>query len=148
MNIEDIKSILPHRPPMLMIDSIDEIQELEHAHGYKAVSINEPYFVGHFPDYAVLPGVFIIEACAQISSVMILIADIYRGKMTYYTRLSKSKFLREVRPGEILELSSKVLTHNENIIMCSVSAKVAGEDVFTGEISLMVVDVFKKGRVS
>src|SRR5580698_5205430 len=72
LDVEQIKKLLPHRPPMLFVERLTDIVAMESATGWKAVSINEPYFQGHFPDYAVFPGVLIVEAMAQTAGALVM----------------------------------------------------------------------------
>lgn len=109
-NILDIQKILPHRPPFLYVDKVINIIKGESATGIKNVTMNEPFFVGHFPQEPVLPGVIIIEALAQTSCVMVgaslgnLIKD---GQVVYFLSIENAKFRQKVGPGDVLELKVK-----------------------------------------
>ena len=146
ISIEGIKKIIPHRAPMLMIDAVDEVRELDYIRGHKAVTVNEPCFSGHFPGYAVYPGIFVIEALAQISSVMILMTDANQGRTTYYSKMAKVRFWGEVRPGDVIDLESNLVGETDGVYLCRTKASVKGQEVFSGEISLLVVDVLEEGE--
>ncbi|MBF6612794.1 MAG: 3-hydroxyacyl-ACP dehydratase FabZ [Chloroflexi bacterium] len=102
-NIE-IQKIIPHRFPFLLVDKIIEMEWGKRAVGIKNVTINEPFFMGHFPDYAVMPGVLIIEAIAQVGAVAVLGMPENRGKLAFFAGLDEVRFKRQVVPGEILRL--------------------------------------------
>ena len=94
LNIDQIKKLIPHRPPILLIDRVENIISDTEATGIKAVSGNEPYFVGHFPDFPVMPGVLIVEAIAQTASVMVAAAtpDFTNEKLVFFTTIEKARF--------------------------------------------------------
>lgn len=140
MNIEQIMEIIPHRYPMLLLDEVDELKTMEYAHGYKAISYNENYFQGHFPQKPVLPGVIIIEALCQLCNVMIVSEEKYKGKIAYYAKLAKSNFFGMVKPGSVLELYAKKKAENGNLVVCETKAMVNGEIMFAGEMTFMVED--------
>jgi 3-hydroxyacyl-[acyl-carrier-protein] dehydratase len=111
LDVEQIKKLLPHRPPMLLVERLTEIVKLESATGWKAVSINEPYFQGHFPDYAVMPGVLIVEAMAQTAGAVVMHGlGIEREKsMVYFMTIEKARFRKPVHPGNMLRMPVKAL---------------------------------------
>ena len=98
LEVEDIKKIIPHRSPMLLIDRVDDINPGVSAVGYKAVSYNEPFFQGHFPDYPVMPGVLIVEAIAQTGAVALLSCEEYKNKLVFLGGINKAKFRKQVIP--------------------------------------------------
>jgi beta-hydroxyacyl-ACP dehydratase FabZ len=108
MDIQRIQEILPHRYPFLLVDRIDEM-ESERIVGTKNVTINEPFFIGHFPDFPVMPGVLIVEAMAQVAGVLVLsqIED-RRNKIVLLASVEEAKFRRPVRPGDQLRIEMKV----------------------------------------
>jgi 3-hydroxyacyl-[acyl-carrier-protein] dehydratase len=108
LNIDEIKKIIPHRPPMLLIDRIDELQPCKYGIGIKCVSMNEPYFLGHFPGKAVMPGVIILEALAQTGAVVMLSKEENAGKLVYFGAMDKVKFKRQVVPGDVLKLEVEI----------------------------------------
>ena len=104
LNIEQIKEILPHRHPFLLVDRIDELEAGKRAVGTKCVTYNEPFFAGHFPQEAVMPGVLIIEALAQVGAVAILADEKNKGKIAFFGGINKAKFKQKVVPGDVLTL--------------------------------------------
>ena len=94
LNIDQIRKLIPHRPPMLLIDRVENIILDKEAMGIKAVSFNEPYFVGHFPDFPVMPGVLIIEAIAQTASVMVAVStpNFTSGKLVFFTTIIRNAY--------------------------------------------------------
>lgn len=109
LDIEQIKEIIPHRYPFLLIDQVEEVIEGEKAVGYKNVTVNEPFFQGHFPDYPVMPGVLITEALAQIGAVAMLKKEENRGKLAFFTGIDKCRFKRQVKPGDRLKLEVEIV---------------------------------------
>ena len=111
MEIDEIKTILPHRYPFLLVDRVTEITP-EYIKGYKNVTANEEFFNGHFPDFPVMPGVLIIEALAQISGILGILkmkddGTYKEGQKTLFTGINNVKFSAPVRPGDRLELESQ-----------------------------------------
>lgn len=113
LDIEEIKKILPHRYPFLMVDRIIEIDPLKYAKGYKNLTYNEEFFQGHFPNEPVMPGVLQIEALAQVGACAILYHDDYKGKTAYFVSVNKAKFRKKVVPGDKLILEC-TMTHFSN----------------------------------
>ncbi len=109
LNINEIKKIIPHRSPFLLIDRILEIEPGIRGIGRKCVSYNEPFFPGHFPEEAVMPGVLIIEALAQVGAVICLSCEEFKGKTVYFGGISDAKFKRKVVPGEVLRLEVELI---------------------------------------
>lgn len=99
MNIQEIKEIIPHRYPLLLIDRVEEMVEGERIIAKKNVTINEPFFQGHFPEEPVMPGVLIVEAMAQAGAVALLSLEQFKGKTAYFGGLDKAKFRRKVTQG-------------------------------------------------
>jgi 3-hydroxyacyl-[acyl-carrier-protein] dehydratase len=104
LNIDQIKEIIPHRYPFLLVDKILELEEGKRSVGIKNVTANEEFFNGHFPDYPVMPGVLIIEALAQVGAVAMLIKDENRGRLAFFAGIDNCRFKRQVRPGDQLKL--------------------------------------------
>ena len=116
-NYEQIKELLPHRYPFLLVDRILEINEDGNKKiiiAEKCVSGNEPFFQGHFPTHAVMPGVLILEAMAQAGACYVLGLDEYKGKLVFFTGADSVKWRRQVVPGDVLrfELSIEDIRHN------------------------------------
>ena len=99
LSTQEIQELLPHRYPFLMVDRITELEPGARAVGLKNVSINEPFFQGHFPGYPIMPGVLIVEALAQVGSVALLSLEQNRGKVGYFAGIDSFRFRRPVRPG-------------------------------------------------
>ena len=104
LNIQQIMEILPHRPPFLLVDRITGGEPGVWAQGIKCVTVNEPFFAGHFPGYHVMPGVLIMEALAQVGAVAILSLPENKGKLAFFGGIKNARFKRQVVPGDVLEL--------------------------------------------
>lgn len=109
LDIKEIKKILPHRSPFLLIDRIIEIEPGKRAIGRKCVTYNESFFAGHFEDEPVMPGVLIIEALAQVGAVICLSMEEYTGKTVYFGGIDKAKFKNKVTPGDVLTLEVELI---------------------------------------
>ena len=109
LDITAIQQILPHRYPFLLVDRILEVEEGKKVVGIKNVSMNEPFFQGHFPNYPVMPGVLIIEAMAQVGAVAILSMPAFAGRIALLAGIDKARFRRQVVPGDILRIEVEVL---------------------------------------
>src|SRR5579862_6373874 len=126
LDIQAIRDILPHRYPMLLVDRIEELEE-ERVVGIKNVTANEPFFVGHFPDFPVMPGVLITEAMAQVAGVLVLSSIPNRGsKLVLLASVEEAKFRKPVRPGDQLRIEMKVLKRKESIAKMTGTATVDG----------------------
>ena len=106
---EEIKKILPHRYPFLMVDKAEVTEAGKKATGYKNVSGNEPFFQGHFPQEAVMPGVLIVEAMAQVGAIAVLSLDEFKGKIAYFTGIKLAKLRQKVIPGDILKMEVEIV---------------------------------------
>lgn len=104
LNIEQIQEIIPHRYPFLLVDKIVEMEVGKRAVGIKNVTINEPFFQGHFPQYAVMPGVLIVEALAQVGALAVLSMEENKGKLAFFAGIDHLRFKEQVRPGDTLIL--------------------------------------------
>lgn len=104
MEISEIFEVLPHRYPFLLVDRVAEVEPGKRAVGIKNVTINEPFFQGHFPGHPVMPGVLIIEAMAQVGAVALLSAPENRGKLGLFAGIDGARFRRQVVPGDQLRL--------------------------------------------
>lgn len=110
LNSNQIQEIIPHRYPFLLVDRIIELEAGVKAVGIKNVSVNEPFFQGHFPQEHIMPGVLIIEAMAQVGAVAILSLPQYQGKIAYFAGIKEAKFRRKVFPGDTLRLEITLVT--------------------------------------
>ena len=104
LDIKQIMEIIPHRPPFLLIDRVLEMEEGKRVVALKNITMNEPFFAGHFPQEPVMPGVLIVEALAQAGAVGLLSIPEYKGKIAYFGAIDKVKFRRKVVPGDTLRL--------------------------------------------
>lgn len=138
LNSEQIKQILPHRYPFLMIDRAEIIENGKLAKGYKNVSVNEPFFQGHFPQEAVMPGVLIIEAMAQLGAIAVLSLDQFKGKIAYFTGINNAKFRQKVIPGDKLELEVEIVRMRSSLGIGAGKAFVNGVLVCEAEISFAI----------
>ena len=109
LDINEIQKILPHRPPMLLVDRIIEIDPMKSATGIKNVTMMEDFFRGHFPDHPIMPGVLILEAMAQVGGVMMLYPEENRGKLALFGGMENVKFKRQVVPGDQLVTKSHIV---------------------------------------
>ncbi len=138
LNISQIMEILPHRQPMLLIDSVEEIEYGVRAVAKKCVSFNEPFFAGHFPEEPVMPGVLIVEALAQTGAVAILGKDENSGKTAYFASINSAKFKRKVVPGDILTLETEIIKVKGPIGVGKATAKVGDEIACIAELTFAV----------
>ncbi|MBI5286680.1 MAG: 3-hydroxyacyl-ACP dehydratase FabZ [Deltaproteobacteria bacterium] len=116
IDINEILKILPHRYPFLLIDRIIELEEGKMAKGIKNVTINEPFFQGHFPGHPIMPGVLIIEAMAQVAGILAFKSAGVENKVVYFMSIDKAKFRRPVLPGDRLEVVLEVIKNRNNTI--------------------------------
>ena len=108
LDIKQIQEIIPHRHPFLLIDRILEVEVGKRAVGMKNVTMNEPFFAGHFPGFPVMPGVLIVEALAQVGAVAILMAEEHRGKIAMFAGIDEFRFRGQVVPGDTLRLEVEI----------------------------------------
>lgn len=134
LNIEQIKEIIPHRYPFLLIDKILEVEEGKRAVGIKNVTVNEPFFQGHFPDYPVMPGVLIVEALAQVGAVAILKAPANKGKLVLFAGIDKVRIRNQVKPGDTLELTVEITRLKGPVGKGHAVARVDGKVALEGEL--------------
>jgi 3-hydroxyacyl-[acyl-carrier-protein] dehydratase len=104
LDVQQIKEIIPHRYPFLLVDRILEVEDGQRAVGIKNVTANEEFFNGHFPDYPVMPGVLIVEALAQVGAVAMLKKEENKGRLAFFTGIDNCRFKRQVKPGDQLRL--------------------------------------------
>ncbi|MCL2096039.1 MAG: 3-hydroxyacyl-ACP dehydratase FabZ [Oscillospiraceae bacterium] len=137
-NQEQIKEIIPHREPFLLIDYIEEYKERESVTAIKKVTGEEDFFRGHFPGYKVMPGVLILEALAQAGAFIVLNIDEYRGKIAFFAGADEVKWRRRVVPGDILRLCVKVEKIKFNMGIAYAEAFVKDEIACSARIKFAV----------
>ncbi len=138
LNIEQIKEIIPHRYPFLLIDRITEMVVGESAVAIKCVTANEEFFNGHFPQKPVMPGVLIIEALAQTGAVAILSEPENKGKIALFGGIKNARFRRQVVPGDVLTLSCKIIRRRGPVGVGEAVATVNGEVAVTAELTFAI----------
>jgi 3-hydroxyacyl-[acyl-carrier-protein] dehydratase len=140
LDILEIRDILPHRYPFLLVDRILEL-EPERIVGIKNVTVNEPFFVGHFPDFPVMPGVLIVETMAQVAGVLVLsqIPD-RKNKLVLLASVEQAKFRRPVRPGDQLRIEMKLTRRKATIAKMHGTATVDGLVVAEAEMMCKLAD--------
>ncbi|MFO1247988.1 MAG: 3-hydroxyacyl-ACP dehydratase FabZ [Alphaproteobacteria bacterium] len=141
LDVEQIKKLLPHRAPMLLVEKLADIVPAESATGYKAVSINEPFFMGHFPDRALMPGVLIVEAMAQTAGA--LVVHSLSGKASasvYFLTIDNARFRKPVVPGDLLRMPVKKMRQRGPVWKFSGQAFVGDDLCAEAEFSAMIHD--------
>jgi UDP-3-O-[3-hydroxymyristoyl] N-acetylglucosamine deacetylase/3-hydroxyacyl-[acyl-carrier-protein] dehydratase len=140
-DIRAIMDILPHRYPFLLVDRILEVVPGEKVRGIKNVSINEPFFQGHFPGHPIMPGVLVVEAMAQCGGVLMMsLLEQPETKLVYFSSIDKARFRKPVLPGDQLEFDLKMLRFRRNTCKMVGTATVDGEKVAEAELLAAVVD--------
>ena len=138
LGIEEIKRIIPHRYPFLLIDQILEYEPGKRAKGLKNVTVNEPFFTGHFPGHPVMPGVLIVEALAQVGAVSILSVEANKGKIAFFAGIDGFRFKRQVLPGDQLTLEVEITKSKGPVGKGKAVATVDGQVVAEGELTFAV----------
>src|SRR6201995_1349408 len=139
MDILEIMSLLPHRYPFLLIDRVIEMERKQRIVAIKNVTINEPHFQGHFPDYPIMPGVLMVEAIAQTGGALLLAEIPDRdSKLMVFTSIENARFRRPVTPGDQLRIEVKVLNWRSQMVklegVCTVDGKVASSASFSAAL--------------
>ncbi len=142
MDLLDIQRTLPHRYPFLLVDRITEFVPGQRMVGFKNVTINEPFFMGHFPGHPIMPGVLILEALAQVSAILAYKSEALdpEKQIAYLMAIDGAKFRRPVVPGDRLQLEVEVLKHKGPIWKQKGTAVVDGQKVAEGEFLATIVD--------
>ncbi|MDL2416778.1 3-hydroxyacyl-ACP dehydratase FabZ [Bacillus shihchuchen] len=140
LDIQQIKEIIPHRYPFLLVDKVLEVEEGKRAIGIKNVTANEEFFNGHFPDYPVMPGVLIVEALAQVGAVAMLKKEENRGRLAFFAGIDNCRFKRQVRPGDQLRLEVEMTRVRGAIGKGKAIATVDGEIACETEITFALGD--------
>lgn len=142
LDVERIKNLLPHRAPFLFVERLTDIVPNESAVGHKAVSFNEPHFLGHFPHFAVMPGVLIVEAMAQAAGALVVhsLGIGLTKPMVYFMTIDKARFRRPVRPGDMLRFPVKALRRRGPVWRFEGQAFVGDALCAEAEFSAMIRD--------
>lgn len=135
--INEIIEALPHRYPMLLVDRVLEVED-DRIVALKNVSINEPFFTGHFPKYPVMPGVLIMEALAQTAGVLELSKEENKGKLVFYAGMDKVKFKKQVIPGDQLIMTASVVKRRGHIAVVEAKAEVNGQLAASGTLTFAI----------
>ena len=149
LDYNQILKLIPHRLPFLLIDRVENLVPDVSAVGIKSVTVTEPHFAGHFPNYPVMPGVLIIEAMAQTAGCLVSYTEGYgskkssEGKLVYFASIDSAKFRKPVRPGEILSLYIEKIRGRGTLWKFSGTANVNGSVVSECIFSAMIVDAGK-----
>jgi len=138
----EITNLIPHRYPFLLIDKVTDIDLNKSITGIKAITFNEPFFVGHFPQHPVMPGVLILESMAQTAACLVSYEDseLSKDKLVFFTGIEKAKFKKPVIPGCTLYLKIKLITNKRSLYKFSGEAYVESNLVAISEFSAMLVD--------
>jgi UDP-3-O-[3-hydroxymyristoyl] N-acetylglucosamine deacetylase / 3-hydroxyacyl-[acyl-carrier-protein] dehydratase len=140
-DIRAIMDILPHRYPFLLVDRVLEVVPGQRVRGIKNVSINEPFFQGHFPGHPIMPGVLVIEAMAQCGGVLMMsLMEQPETKLVYFSSIDKARFRKPVLPGDQIEFELEMLKFRRSTCKMAGKARVAGEVVAEAELLAAVVD--------
>lgn len=141
-DIARLLRLLPHRYPFLLVDKIIDMDGDNSAIGIKNVTINEPYFQGHFPDFPVMPGVLLIEGMAQTAGALCVasLGDDYEPQLVYFMSIDRAKFRRPVTPGDTVHYHVQKIRNRGRVWRFRAEAKVGGQSVAEGEISAMIVE--------
>ena len=142
VDILRIMEMIPHRHPFLLVDRVEEIRLYKSAVGIKNVSINEPFFQGHFPTQPVMPGVLIVESMAQTAAVLVVtsLGEEAEGKLVFFMSIDNARFRKPVVPGDVMSLSCKVVRHRGNVWKFKGRALVDGRLVAEAVFAAMIMD--------
>lgn len=140
LDVNEIKKIISHRYPFLLVDCIEELEPGVKAVGYKNVTVNEPFFQGHFPQQPVMPGVLIIEALAQVGAVAVLSLEENKGKLAFFGGIKNAKFRKQVVPGDVLKLETEIIKCKGPMGVGKAVATVNGKVAAEAEISFICSD--------
>lgn len=139
-NSDEIAKILPHRYPFALVDRIVDGEAGKWAKGIKCVTVNEPFFQGHFPQYHVMPGVLIVEAMAQVGGVALLSMPENKGKLALFGGIKNARFRRQVTPGDVLEIECTLTKQKGPVGIGEAKATVDGQVAATAELTFALVN--------
>jgi 3-hydroxyacyl-[acyl-carrier-protein] dehydratase len=142
IEITRIMEMIPHRYPFLLVDRVIEVHKDKSAIGVKNVTINEPFFIGHFPGHPIMPGVLIIEAMAQTAAVLVVetLGGDSAGKLVYFMSIDEARFRKPVGPGDTLHIHVEKERNRGNVWKFNAVAKVGDQKVAEATYSAMIVD--------
>ncbi len=140
IDINEILKILPHRYPFLLVDRIVEFESGKMAKGIKNITINEPFFQGHFPGHPIMPGVLLIEALAQVGGILAFKSANVENKVVYFMGIDKAKFRKPVMPGDRVELILNVIKNRGDIWVFKGEAYVDGKMAAEAEIMATIME--------
>ena len=140
LDINEIQKILPHRPPMLLVDRITELVPFKSATGIKCVTMNEPFFLGHFPGHPIMPGVLLLEGMAQVGGVTMLYPEEHRGKLALFGGMENVKFKRPVVPGDVVMTKAEIMRVRGVFGVLHADAYVEGELVASADFKFALKD--------
>lgn len=136
----EIRELIPHRYPFLLVDRVDELEPGVRAVGIKNVTQNEPFFEGHFPEYPVMPGVLIVEAMAQVGAVGVMAVEEYQQKLALFAGIDGVRFRRQVVPGDVLRMEVEISRLKGQIGRGKGRATVNGERVCEADLMFAFAD--------
>jgi 3-hydroxyacyl-[acyl-carrier-protein] dehydratase len=141
-DIRDILRMLPHRYPFIMVDRVVDMRGDEHAIGIKNVTMNEPQFVGHFPENPVMPGVLVIEGMAQTAGILCLrqMKPIEQRRLMYFLTIDKAKFRKPAVPGDTIEYHVNKIAHKRNMWWYRAEAKVGSVLIAEAEVGAIITE--------
>ena len=139
MDVNEIKKVIPHRPPFLLVDKIVAMEPGKTITGVKNITVNEWFFQGHFPGQPIFPGVLQIEAMAQTAGVLALQEESRRGKLAFFATINNAKFRKPVVPGDEFVMEIEITNNRSRIIQCKGVGKVDGEVVVEAEMMFGVM---------
>jgi 3-hydroxyacyl-[acyl-carrier-protein] dehydratase len=139
LTLEEIKTILPHREPFLMIDRVTDYEPGKYCEAIRAISANEWFFTGHFSDYKVFPGVLIVESLAQAGAIAVLTLPENIGKKAFFRGIENMKFKKQVIPGDVLQINTQITLIRRGIGKGTGKAYVNGEIAAEGDISFVLL---------
>jgi 3-hydroxyacyl-[acyl-carrier-protein] dehydratase len=140
LNNIEIQNIIPHRYPFLLVDKITEIEYGKKAIGIKNVTVNEPFFQGHFPGNPIMPGVLIVEAMAQVGAVSILGMEQNKGKLAVFTGIDGMRFRKQVVPGDTLRMEVEMVAFKRGIGKAKAEAYVDDQLAASGELMFAIIE--------
>ncbi|MHC1749082.1 MAG: 3-hydroxyacyl-ACP dehydratase FabZ [Cellulosilyticaceae bacterium] len=138
LTVTEIMEIIPHRYPFLLVDQAQIHEDGEGATGYKNVTINEPFFEGHFKEMPIMPGVLIVEALAQVGAIALLSQDELKGKIAFFGGIKEARFKRKVVPGDRLKLECRIIRRRGPIGIGEAIATVDGEIACKAELTFAI----------